>query len=100
MVLNQGVIDDVPHIVRLGDGMTMLLAILGRSPMCLRCGFKGHMRNNCQAQPYEFFNRVMQRSIREEKKRRSEGDNVSEETWWRYLGEILLVLVPDLIDSM
>lgn len=49
LVLHEGVTPDrLPHQLRLGPG-TALVAVPGRSPLCLRCRRAGHIRRECRA---------------------------------------------------
>lgn len=47
----------IPHLVKFDGGVTMLLTIMGREPLCLKCHNVGHMRRTCpQGQPRTWAN--------------------------------------------
>lgn len=37
----------VPHLLKFEGGLSMLLTVAGRPPLCLRCSRVGHMRRQC-----------------------------------------------------
>lgn len=37
----------IPHLLRFSDGMSALLTIPGRPPLCLKCSRVGHVRRVC-----------------------------------------------------
>ena len=41
-----------PHLVRFGHGVTMLVTMRGRPPMCLKCHQVGHVRSGCPQRPF------------------------------------------------
>ena len=43
----------MPHLIKCDDGVTCLLTMKGRSPMCLKCGNEGHTRVSCPGQVRE-----------------------------------------------
>ena len=37
----------IPHLVKLGSGQSILVTMLGRPPLCLKCSEIGHTRKDC-----------------------------------------------------
>ena len=37
----------MPHLIKCDDGMSLLVTMKGRQPLCLKCGVHGHTRASC-----------------------------------------------------
>ncbi|MES9882660.1 MAG: hypothetical protein ABW185_17475 [Sedimenticola sp.] len=44
-------IGEIPHMVKFDGGITILLTLPGRDPLCLKCHQVGHMRRTCPSNP-------------------------------------------------
>ena len=47
MVLSDRQKEEIPHLVKYDLGISMLITMAGRPPLCLKCNNIGHIRKNC-----------------------------------------------------
>ena len=47
MVLSDRQKDEIPYLVKYDVGISMLITMAGRPPLCLKCNNIGHIRKNC-----------------------------------------------------